>query len=546
MSTWKFIGIAIVSAAMGLGIGFALRLRYSNTHAGLDGGLHVAGVAQAKTRLSHELENVDFSVAAQLERDLVLSKGVTRWLCWMNAIEKASLADMPRLTRLAGDKPALLRLLAARWMDLDPRNFFNTLAKAGNEMAIDPLARILLSEWSKRDPAAVLKALAEAPAFGKRDAWRTIIARGILKQDTELGLKLMSEWHITNYGLDDDNVMQWTARDPRHAAEFTLASPAGYVSKTTIETVGKAWAKTDPEAALNYATGQHGTLASTLASSALSAWAGRDLPAAARWLGSATPDIRNHLSAPVVEAWAKVDPAAALAWSEANLAGSDLSQAAGAALKSLAEKNVAEAARLVDVMEPSSARTAGAVAVAQQFLPSNEKPGRSVTPDALQWLRGLDANSTRQALQSTAWRWAESDPETLAAYLRTSHTEGISPDVYSTVAESLVRKDPTGGMDWVNAMPEAVRLQAGNRGFAAWRSGQPDAAMNWLASLPNDDPRVNSYLKYTLISLMFDNQAGAQLAAMPLRIRTAARSMIENLGLPPERRAQLLSALKGP
>jgi hypothetical protein len=543
----KFIGIAAVSAVMGLGIGFALRSRDSNIHASLDSNPILITIGEKKAHPSQAPhENRDFSVAAQLERNLAASKGVTRWLYWIEAIEKASLADMPRLARLAVDDPALLRLLAARWMDLDPQNFFNTLAKAGSEMPVDSLARILLSEWSKRDPAAVLKALAEAPAFGKRDAWRTTIAWGILKQDTELGLRLMTEWRINSYGPDNDTVKEWTAKDPRHAAEFTLSSPAEDASKKTIETVGKAWAKIDPEAALNYATERHGTLASILASSALSTWAERDLPAAAKWLAEANPAIRSQLSAPVVEEWARADPAAALAWSEANLTGSNLSQAAGAALKSAAEKDVTQAIRLVGVMEPSSARTAGAVAVAQQLFPSADKSDRPVTPDALQWLNSLDQNAARQAVQSTAWRWAASDPETLAAYLQTSHTEGISPDVYSTVAESLVRKDPTVGMNWVNAMPEAVRLQAGNRGFAAWRAGQPDAAMNWLASLPNDDPRVNSYLRYTLISLMFDNQAAAQLAAMPIRIRAAAQPMIKNLGLPPERRAQLLGALNVP
>ena len=64
------------------------------------------------------------------ERDLAKASGVTRWLLWLQAIEKAQPADFPRLAQLARDNPAALQFVAARWAEIAPRHLFNALVAA--------------------------------------------------------------------------------------------------------------------------------------------------------------------------------------------------------------------------------------------------------------------------------------------------------------------------------------------------------------------------------------------------------------------------------
>src|SRR5256885_8587467 len=45
--------------------------------------------------------NDDSPLATKLERELSMSSGVTRWLYWLDALEKAAPGDFPRLVRLA-------------------------------------------------------------------------------------------------------------------------------------------------------------------------------------------------------------------------------------------------------------------------------------------------------------------------------------------------------------------------------------------------------------------------------------------------------------
>src|SRR5687767_2160126 len=59
-------------------------------------------------------------LAAELKQQLSMSSGVTRWLEWMTALEKATLADFPHLARMAKSDPTALRMVAARWIELNP------------------------------------------------------------------------------------------------------------------------------------------------------------------------------------------------------------------------------------------------------------------------------------------------------------------------------------------------------------------------------------------------------------------------------------------
>lgn len=348
----------------------------------------------------------------------------------------------------------------------------------------------------------------------------------------------MSEWHIENVGPRMTAVAKWAAADPRHAAEFTLEHPAGYASRLTMETIGKAWARTDPGGALGFAATKPGELGSALATTVLKEWAGRNLSEAADWLAGADARTRSRLSSAFVEAWAKQDAANALAWCEWNLAGSSLAQAVGGVVK-----GVAAAADLVAAMYPSPARAEAASAVAQAWFPESFS-GKTVVPETIAWLSGLDRDSVKRVLERHGWQWSNSDPKSMAAFLESPAGQQVPAHVVSTLAQNMARKNPSEALEWASRLPEERGLQAGSDAFSEWRLSQPEMAMKWLNDLLSTDARRQPFFKSAIQSLAYDPQAAEQLAAMPPADRATARSVIEAMSLPEDRRAKLLDVLR--
>src|SRR5262249_48643147 len=120
----------------------------------------------------------DSPLTTQLERDLAKSSGVTRWLFWLQALEKAAPSDFPRLARLAQDTPVARQFVAARWVEVAPRHFFDSLVAAAKEgrAYVQPLAHLLFTEWPKRDPEAAIAALNEPTDLGMRHTWQMDVA----------------------------------------------------------------------------------------------------------------------------------------------------------------------------------------------------------------------------------------------------------------------------------------------------------------------------------------------------------------------------------
>jgi hypothetical protein len=546
--------LIVVAAGIGLAVGFALRGKSGNASATAESStvaLAPPAVSQAKpVRVFNQSisnrRNDDSPLATKLERDLSMSEGVTRWLYWLEALEKAAPADFPRLARLAQGNSTAMRFVAARWVELDARHLFDTLvaaSKQGGGFPSEELARVLLDEWPKRDPEAVIAALSGAEEFGARANWRLEVAMSLVQTDVERGLRLMSEWHIESVGPRMTAITKWAAADPRHAAEFTLENPAGFASRLTMKTIAKEWARTDPGGALGFAATQPGELGSTLATTVLKEWAGQNLNEAAAWLAGTDVRTRNRLSPTFVEVWAKEDAASALSWCESNLAGSSLAQAVGGVLKGAAERDVAGAARLVAGMNPSPARAEAALAVAQKWFPESYS-GKTVPPEAISWLASLDAESMKRALERVQWEWRNSDPKSMAAFLASPAGEQVPAQVYSILAQSMARKNPAEALEWASRLPEDLGLQAGSDAFYEWRRSQPETAMQWLRELPSTDARRQPFFQSAIRSMAYDPQAAEQLAAMTPTDRATARSVIEAMSLPEDRRARLLEAVR--
>jgi len=546
--------VLLVAAGLGLAAGFALRGRPVHeadvewqTDTASAAGSQEKTTGASKLRV-HVLVNDDSPLATKLERDLSMSAGVTRWLYWLEAMEKASASDFPRLFRLAEGNAAAKRLVSQRWIELYPRQLFDTLVDAtknGSALTrgmID-LSHSLFTDWAKRDPEAAIAALSGPDDFAMRGSWRHSVAGAVIEKDAERGLRLFSDWSIENFGPRMNGVAKWAAVDPRHAAEFALANPAGYASQMTMETIGKEWAKVDPAGAMEFAAGESGEFGSTLAASALKEWAGRNLNEAADWLAGADGRTRNRLSPSFVEAWAKQDAYGALTWCESNLSGSSLAQAIGGVMKGAAERDVAAAAALVTSLNPSSARTEAAAAVGKTWFPDRLGEDKPASAEAVAWLSSLDTDSARRVVDEVQWTWATCDPKGMAAFL-VSSTERFSANPYNIVARELTRKNPMEAIEWAGRLPEDRGISAGADAFAEWRRSQQDAATEWLNALPSSDPRRTPYFQNAVRSIAWDTQGAAQFTAMTASERDIARDVIKDMKLPEDRRNRLLEILK--
>ena len=538
-----------VAAALGLAVGYLFRGKLKRPSAS-PAPISIASTQSAQ-RAGKSMRQLTTStndtspLATQLERDLSMTSGVTRWLYWLDALEKATPQDFPRLVRMAQGNPTAMRFVAARWVEVDPRHMFDTIVAASgsnNGFPVNELAQILFEEWPKRDPKSVIEAL-DSNAGPTFRGWRMNVAADIFNNDVELGLGLMSRWHMTGYIPLMKGVSKWAAADPLHAAQFTYDNPVDLVSREMMKAIGKEWVKTDPAAALAFANSKPGELGSVLANSALKEWAATDLKAAADWLADTDPRTRNRLASSFVESWGKQDAAGALEWCALNLTGSSLAQAVGGVLTGLAQKDLAAAQSLVANMGPSTARAQAAAAVAQKAFPNtmSEKP---IPSETVAWLNQLDPDSMKRALNEVYWRWMNTDSQGFADFLKTANTSELPSHIYSNLARNLARKNPSEALEWAAELPSRRAVSVGGEAFAEWRRSQPEAAMTWLNELPPDDSRREPFFETAIRTLVYDTQAAQQLAAMNASDRAAARRVIEGMSLPDDRRTKLLGMLK--
>ena len=499
--------ILAVGAALGLAIGFALRSPAAPRPGSPES--HAAHTAikptpanlrtqesPSRRQLTITRAHDDSPLVTQLARDLSLSSRVARWLYWLQATENAALPDFPRLAGLANGDVAATRMVASRWVQLDLSHLCNTLAAAQGQrtLPIDELGETMFLEWARRDPDAAIAALQGTNNFGTRKLWRYNVAGYLVEKDPERGLRALSEWGMDDFAPRMTGVAKWAAANPRHAAEVTLAHPAGYTSELAIEIIAREWSRKDPAGAMEFACAGPGALASSLAGAILKSWAGRNLQQAADWLGQTDVVLRRRLSPAFVEAWAKVDPNSALAWCETNLTGSSLAQTLGGIVNGVAQRNVKAAAEFVSRMKLSTARAEAAAVVAKHWFPG-WRSGKPAPTEAITWLAKLDPASTKRVLEQVQWKWSNGDPKTMARVLATLESERVPRSADLNVARALSWQNPQEAFDWANQLPADRAPAASREAYAEWRQSQPELAKKWLSELAPADPRRKVFLQ---------------------------------------------------
>jgi hypothetical protein len=475
------------------------------------------------------------------------SSGARRWLLLLGAAEKSSAADMPRLIFAARGDSAALRMLAARWAELDPQHMFDTLAAATTDGGLLEafsnrweLSDVLFAEWIKKDVEAAIAALDDRSRFPQAEGLRMNVANQIIKADVERGLRLMKEWNVRHYIPDMKAVGEWAKSDPRHAAEMVRQFGLDYAGQEALKQVGQVWGKSDPRAALEYASSLSGEQSKSFVAAAIKEWASQDLRAAIDFAaGQVDPHLRSQLGRSLVETWAKTDPQSALAWSQENLKGEAREEAIGGVVQTVAANDLNAAAELVSSLDPGGSKNRAAGALLERWFEKGDKEA------AIEWMAALpDADTRKGALEKVQWNWLWKDPEGVRAFVSGPHGHLAPPSMISQLASQEARKSPEAAMQWVNKLPAEQAEQARDNVISTWLQIRPEGATRWALGLPPGDDRTGAMRRIASQIAFYSEPAAINfLSALPAVDRAVARDAIGNAHLDEARKARLLESL---
>ena len=482
------------------------------------------------------------------------AKGAKRWLLLVSAAEHATAGEMSTLIRLARDDQAAVRMLAAHWAELDPSGMFSSIyadsllpeSMPGTLPSRYVLSEVLFEYWAKTDLPAAMKALNDAPNFSQRDNTRMNLVNQVMKTDPEAALKLMSEWNIRNYSPDMKGIAEWAARDPQHAAETVLKSSAGYATQEALRQVGKAWGKSDPAGALRFAENLDSQKRTQFATEVIRAWAGADLKAAAEFAAAQTNvAFRNSLATGLLETWGKTDPATALAWSQENLNGNARTEAIAEVIKAAAGKSLTTASQLVADMEPGAAQNRACASIFETWFAKGAKNPKE-REAAFEWLASLpDPAARTAAFERVQWNWMWNEPDAVRDFIAGPHGDLASQNMINQVARNQVAKNPEAALKWADSLSEARAAEARRSVIESWMQIRPEAAADYTRALPAG-PNRDSAIRTVSQSLMWQapEQAGAWFRSLPAADQTIVRQILDQNGLPTDRRRQIEEAMK--
>jgi hypothetical protein len=483
-----------------------------------------------------------------LARAVKTEMGAKRWLLLVAAAETATANDMPGIIRAAGDDSAAVRMLAAHWAALDPKHMFASLyadflLPDGSPVALPQRSALmdsLFEEWSKSDPAGVVKALTDVPDFSGREAMRHNVINRLMATDVETGLGAMGGWNITNYLPRMKQVAEWAARDLPHATQVAAKSNQGYAAREVLKEIGKAWAESDPEGGLRLAATLDAQSRAALGPEILRVWAAKDIAAAAQFASGQTDIIfRNALAQGLVSTWGKEDPAAALDWSQENLVGKARTEAIGGIVAAAAKKDLVTAGALVAGMEPGAAQNRAAASLFEVWF----QKGEDQRAAAIEWLAALpDKEAQRTALDRVQWDWMWKDPDGVRDFIAGPHGELASSHMVNQLARNEAMKNPGAALEWVTKLPADRQADARASVVESWMRFRPEAAADYARNLPPGPERESTLVSVTQ---QFTWNAPPQAAAWLLTLPEGERkSILENARFSPEQRRELEAAMK--
>ncbi len=291
----------LMGAALGIAAGWLLRGAAAHSSA-------AAGTSSAENadRLSSTPQQPPGAAPQNTMPNAVPEDAaVTSLLKLLCAADTASPRDMHRLLLAARSQHGVVPFLAAHWAELDAPQMFETLRaeRGARPLSSDPAVRkALFDAWLAKDKDAALAALDDDNALPGLYTQRRDAAIALNKTDPLRGLRQILQWRIHNL-MDAGGVGIWEIPDPRAAAEMANKIAATTPYNGTAEHVwidiGRAWSRTDPVAAMQWAMQHEGAHIRSLTHVIMLFWKDRDAAACAAFGTSVNdPAMRVKLGLP--------------------------------------------------------------------------------------------------------------------------------------------------------------------------------------------------------------------------------------------------------
>jgi len=301
------------------------------------------------------------------------------------------------------------------------------------------------------------------------------------EEDSDAAFESLKKLDMMSRAFGSLSVLAAVASDDPNAAAAWLTdknntmAAFGPASEFMATTVSKEWAKTDVNAALEWAktlpkgkrVGAYNGVIGSLAS--------EDPQRASAMAMDLEPGKdRRNLVGNIAESWGKRSPTEALEWVNTMEEGDERVTAMSKTLGGWAQAEPTEAAAYLDQMEEAE-RADHVGAVAGPW--SRQDPA-----GAAAWLDDQpEGDSKNDGMRQVMWMWTSTDPVAASTWLA-DQPEGPSRDSgIVSLASTTYNEDPAGAVAWsASISDENMRQEQVGRNMGRWVRDEPEAANEWI------------------------------------------------------------------
>ena len=379
------------------------------------------------------------------------------------------------------------------------------------------------SEASSEDLLALLEGAQSIPQFYNYNMWN----------GGYNNWRSYNNWNSLsfNYATQASGTLVKLAQQDLSAAEtYARGLKTTHERSSALTQIANGLAQTDPELALDWARNQENPLVQgqTL-SSVIGVIATKDPTRAIELLDEITnPSSREGLISTIANTWGSKDSQAALAWLESLPTTRTTVQAASTVAYQMANEDPLGAIKVLEGL-PGQARHNYLSGIVNQWARRDFESARN-------WLTTQDDPQTiQQVISNMLPQWIDKNPNEAANFLIERSNDGKNNTLssqLSAIGSTWAAKDQNAALNWANNLEsDSFRSIALQGVYQSWANTNPSEAARHLNSVTNPQERLGLMSNIASNWMSQDPQAARDwLQTLPLDDRfTAAEASISSL-----------------
>lgn len=405
------------------------------------------------------------------------------WQVWAEKLLRAGTSE--ELTKVAGEVAAMeeygeralvLRLLCARWAEVDPEGGL-AWWRQEKPKGLEQMEVLLLTEWALRDVEQAWAAVSTEADEEKRTSTASGVGEALLRENPDIFWAWFQKAGVPLPPTGGKPSPAWLALARQHEqALATLAAKLGSATKDEAarynipayaglyQLLAQVKAERDPAAALEWANSAPEEVRNTCLGAVIPLLARTDLAAAGKALDAMKADPfngngRGGIMAEIGREMAKSDPRAAVEWMAKRPDGtsgvdvSTIGEFLGTAMKEgrLSPRDAFELIRTQEsdgeVIRLNVLRRMWAGLPVEQLA------------ETAAWLKNVDSDAKVWALSGLVTEWAKTNPQAALNFAAQSGDAGLRQQIYGEMLSPVFynRNDPGAMADLLATIPRADR-----------------------------------------------------------------------------------------